>query len=115
MTETFSPHELRQLFGKAKMLRSKYINKIPDHMVEGKLTHKVQKGWFNSISMILLRPLRNGKFDEAFLEEYSKFDKILSSVQTRNATKEDIDNGDAFLKYIMEYCREKMEYIKKAA
>jgi hypothetical protein len=116
VTETeVSPSRLRELFHKAKILKNDYSDKIPDQIVSGELKYKVQKNWFNAISLLLMRAAKRGELDDDFMEKYRRFNKRLSRLQSDLATKDDIKEGDKILDELMEYCRRKMEEVKKAA
>lgn len=106
---------LEEIAHKARILRDKYNDKIPDHIITGTLRYKVQKNWFNAISLFLMRAAHRKELDESVMEEYRRFDKILKQLQEGNATKEEIEAGNRILTLVIKYCEMKLEEHRKAA
>ena len=108
-----SLYRLNEIYSKAKILRNKYSDKIPDHIVTGTLRYKVQKNWFNAISLLLMRAARRGELDDDFMKKYKEFSKYLSRLQDEQASKEDVERGNKILDDLIEYCRSTMNKITK--
>jgi hypothetical protein len=92
---------------KSLKLLHDYLEDIPSIVVSGEMRYKVQKNWFNAISLILMRPERKGQLDDAMLAKLAEFKPIIAKLQTRDATPEDIKKGNEVLESLIEFCNRK--------
>jgi len=86
-------------------LRDDYSDEIPDTVVHGNLTYKVQRNWWTGVVGVLANLASEGVLQGELIREVDRFIKRYSSQEFHRqplTTQQDLNNANAMLNKVLE-------------